>query len=92
MNSPRLKEGSVLRVGTETRDGEDRIVRASIYNRTTHLVTVALNDRGQYVPSDEPEETPLLQTAFDGNAAPPLFAATCPRSMTASAARRSHMA
>ncbi|RQP18490.1 MAG: M23 family metallopeptidase, partial [Brucella intermedia] len=70
MNSPRLKEGSVLRVGTETRDGVDRIVRASIYNRTTHLVTVALNDRGQYIPSDEPEQTPLLQTAFDGNALP----------------------
>lgn len=70
MNSPRLKEGSVLRVGTETHDGADRIVRASIYNRTTHLVTVALNDRGQYVPSDEPEQTPLLQTAFDGNALP----------------------
>lgn len=58
MNSPRLKEGSVLRVGTETQDGTDRIVRASIYNRTTHLVTVALNDRGQYIPSDEPEQTP----------------------------------
>ena len=70
MNSPRLKEGSVLRVGTESRDGVDRIVRASIYNRTTHLVTVALNDRGQYIPSDEPEQTPLLQTAFDGNALP----------------------
>jgi hypothetical protein len=70
MNSPRLKEGSVLRVGTETRDGVDRIVRASIYIATTHLVTVALNDRGQYIPSDEPEQTPLLQTAFDGNALP----------------------
>ncbi|ENP41727.1 hypothetical protein C981_01713 [Brucella abortus 78/32] len=70
MNSPRLKQGSVLRVGTESHDGIDHIVRASIYNRTTHLVTVALNDRQQYVPSDEPEETPLLQTAFDGNAAP----------------------
>ncbi|WP_139974885.1 M23 family metallopeptidase [Ochrobactrum sp. CGA5] len=70
MNSPRLKEGTVLRVGTETQEGVDRIVRASIYNRTTHLVTVALNDRGQYVPSDEPEQTPLLQTAFDGNALP----------------------
>ncbi|MBC2883780.1 M23 family metallopeptidase [Ochrobactrum sp. CM-21-5] len=70
MNSPRLKQGSVLRVGTESHNGTDRIVRASIYNRTTHLVTVALNDRQQYVPSDEPEDTPLLQTAFDGNAAP----------------------
>lgn len=70
MNSPRLKEGSVVRIGTESTNGEDRVVRASIYNRTTHLVTVALNDRQQYVPSDEPEATPLLATAFDGNAVP----------------------
>jgi len=70
MNSPRLKQGSILRIGTETDKGADHIVRASIYNGTTHLVTIALNDRQQYVPSDEPEETPLLQTAFDGNALP----------------------
>ncbi|WP_343312906.1 M23 family metallopeptidase [Brucella sp. BE17] len=70
MNSPRLKQGSILRIGTETGKGADHIVRASIYNGTTHLVTVALNDRQQYVPSDEPEATPLLQTAFDGNALP----------------------
>ncbi|MFD2652725.1 M23 family metallopeptidase [Brucella rhizosphaerae] len=70
LNSPRLKEGSVLRIGTETQDGEDRIVRASIYHRTTHLVTVSLNDRKQYVPSDQPEETPLLASAFDGDAPP----------------------
>lgn len=70
MNSPRLKEGSVLRVGVESRNGKDKIVRASIYNHTTHLVTITLNDKAQYVPSDEPETTPLLATAFDGNAAP----------------------
>ncbi len=70
MNSPRLKQGSVLRIGTETTGGKDKIVRASIYNGTTHLVTVALNDQQHYVPSDAPEETPLLQTAFDGSVTP----------------------
>jgi len=70
LNSPRLKEGSVLRVGTETHNGADKVVRASVYHRTTHLVTVSLNDRNQYVPSDQPEETPLLASAFDGDAPP----------------------
>ncbi|MBV2141876.1 M23 family metallopeptidase [Falsochrobactrum sp. TDYN1] len=70
LNSSRLKEGTVLRIGTETRDDVDRIVRASVYHRTTHLVTVAFNDRQQYVPSDEPESTPLLASAFDGDAPP----------------------
>ncbi|KXF79400.1 peptidase M24 [Paramesorhizobium deserti] len=67
MNSPRLKAGSVLRVGVVSHNDQDRIVRASIYNGTTHLLTVALDDREQYVPSDEPEMTPLLRTAFDGS-------------------------
>lgn len=79
LNSPRLKEGSVLRIGTETQDGEDRIVRASIYHRTTHLVTVSLNDRKQYVPSDQPEETPLLASAFDGDAPPTAICGNLPR-------------
>lgn len=70
LNSPRLKKGSVLRIGTETLNGEDRVVRTSVYHGTTHLVTVALNDRQQYVPSDQPEETPLLASAFDGDAPP----------------------
>lgn len=68
MNSPRLRAGSVLRIGVESRDDEDRIVRASIYDGTEHLLTVALDDRNQYVPSGEPEMTPLLRTAFDGSA------------------------
>jgi len=68
MNSPRLKAGSVLRIGVESHDDQDRIVRASIYDGTTHLLTVALDDHDQYVPSNEPEMTPLLRTAFDGSA------------------------
>ncbi|WP_420963987.1 M23 family metallopeptidase [Brucella sp. IR073] len=68
MNSTELKAGSVLRIGVESRNDEDRIVRASIYDGTEHLLTVALDDRDQYVPSSEPEMTPLLRTAFDGSA------------------------
>lgn len=78
MNSPRLKEGSVLRVGVESRNGEDRIVRASIYSNTTHLVTVTLNDKAQYVPSDEPETTPLLASAFDGEVIAPRLRGAMP--------------
>ncbi|MBA8881627.1 M23 family metallopeptidase [Phyllobacterium myrsinacearum] len=67
LNSPRLKGGSVLRLGIESRDSVDRIMRASVYNGTTHILTIALNDKDQYVPADEPEMTPGLQVAFDDN-------------------------
>lgn len=78
MNSPRLKSGSVLRVGVMSSEKEDHIVRATLYNGTTHIVTVALDDQKQYVPSDEPEMTPLLQTAFDDNAPPPTLRGELP--------------
>ena len=32
LNSPRLKSGSVLRLGIESRNNTDRIMRASVYN------------------------------------------------------------
>ncbi len=78
INAPRLKAGSVLRVGTWSHNGVDRVVRASIYDGTKHIVTVTLNDRQQYVPSDEPEETPLLETAFDGNGVPAVMRGNLP--------------
>ncbi|ATU90658.1 M23 family metallopeptidase [Phyllobacterium zundukense] len=67
LNSPRLKSGSVLRLGIESQNNVDRIMRASVYNGSTHILTIALNDRDQYVPADEPEMTPGLQIAFDDN-------------------------
>lgn len=78
MNSPRLKAGSVLRVGVMSSEKEDHIVRVTLYNGTTHIVTVALDDQKQYVPSDEPEMTPLLQTAFDDSAPPPTIRGELP--------------
>ncbi|MEP9373070.1 M23 family metallopeptidase [Mesorhizobium sp. KR1-2] len=66
-NGPSLKAGSVLRVGLEVRGEEARIVRTSVYNRTQHLLTIALNDKKQYVTTNEPEPNPDLLTAFDGS-------------------------
>ncbi|AQX20346.1 M23 family metallopeptidase [Bartonella sp. WD16.2] len=60
-----LKEGSLLRLGIVTQNGEeDHIVRASIYLKKYHVLTVALNDDNQFIESTEPEMSPILQTAF----------------------------
>ena len=40
-------------------------MRTSVYDGQTHLVSIALDDRGQYVPAAEPEPNPELLTAFD---------------------------
>jgi murein DD-endopeptidase MepM/ murein hydrolase activator NlpD len=65
LDTSTLKAGSVLRVGVETKDGRSRIVRTSVYDHTRHLLTIALDDRQQYVPADEPEPDPDIATAFD---------------------------
>jgi murein DD-endopeptidase MepM/ murein hydrolase activator NlpD len=70
LDTSTLKAGSVLRVGVETRKGESHIVRTSVYDHTRHLLTIALDDRQQYVPADEPEPDPDIATAFD--ASPPV--------------------
>ncbi|TKT75213.1 M23 family metallopeptidase [Aquamicrobium sp. LC103] len=65
LNAKSLKAGTVLRLGIETRGEIGRIVRTSVYDRTRHILTIALNDRDQYVPADEPEQNPAILTAFD---------------------------
>lgn len=65
LGGSRLKAGTVLRVGIETRGDESSIVRSSIYNGETHLLSIAIDDRGQFVPGDEPELNPEILTAFD---------------------------
>lgn len=65
MNTTTLKAGTVLRVELEVRGDRARVVRTSVYDRTQHIVTIALNDRDQFVTTVEPEPNPALLTAFD---------------------------
>ncbi|RIK87759.1 MAG: peptidase M24 [Hyphomicrobiales bacterium] len=67
LGSPVLKAGFVMRLGVETRDDRSRIVRASLYEGRRHRLTIALDDRDQYVKGSEPEPNPAVLTAFDAN-------------------------
>lgn len=66
-DSETLTPGSVLRIGIETKPStKDHLIRASIYDGTHHILSIALNDQNQFIRSTEPEMTPVLKTAFDG--------------------------
>jgi murein DD-endopeptidase MepM/ murein hydrolase activator NlpD len=65
-----LKQGTVLRVGLEVDGDKARMVRTSVYDRTTHILTIALDDHDQYVPAREPEPNPEILTAFDDSPPP----------------------
>ncbi len=65
LNATALKAGTVLRVGLEVVGDRARVVRTSVYDKSQHIVTIALDDHGQYVPAKEPEPNPELLTAFD---------------------------
>lgn len=69
MNGSELRAGSLLRVGLEVRGDVPKIVRVSVYDGATHIVSVATNDSGQIALADAPEENPDILTAFDD--APP---------------------
>ncbi|MEO9336666.1 M23 family metallopeptidase [Mesorhizobium sp. SB112] len=65
LNTDTLKGGTVLRLGLEVRGDAGSIVRASVYDGKQHLVSIALNDRHQFVACAEPELNPEILTAFD---------------------------
>jgi murein DD-endopeptidase MepM/ murein hydrolase activator NlpD len=70
--SDKLHDGHILRVGI-MQTGEDlKIVRASIYERDEHQVTVALDDKGNFVKGSEPPTIKAMASALDNDMmAPP---------------------
>ena len=63
--TPELKEGDVFRVGLEQRGEDTRIVRASVYEGTRHIGSVAVNDFEILVSASAPPKSPAVDTAFD---------------------------
>ncbi|MFN7104618.1 MAG: M23 family metallopeptidase [Pseudorhizobium sp.] len=57
MKEPGLLPGDVLRIGVLQQGDMVLVVRASVYRRGRHEVTIALNDHGRIVDAEEP---PLL--------------------------------
>lgn len=70
LRGPGLKQGSLLRIGVESTGATNRIVRCSLYDGKQHILSIAVDDRDQFVPADEPESTPELAAAFDDSPAP----------------------
>lgn len=66
-SSDKLQDGNILRVGI-MQTGEDlKIVRASIYERDRHLITVALDDKGNFVQGAAPPVIKAMASALENN-------------------------
>jgi len=65
-----LKPGYAIRLGLQETPKGNEIVRASVYSGSTHQLTIALNDRRQYVPAPEPVDPGIMSERDSGNEAP----------------------
>ncbi len=68
IGSDSLSKGDVLRVGILQKGEQAKIIRASVYRGTRHLVTVALDDHDRFVAGREPPQLDAVATAFDDSA------------------------
>ncbi|NRP69983.1 Murein DD-endopeptidase MepM [Ensifer psoraleae] len=70
LGAKELAAGDVLRIGIIQKGEEARIVRATIYSRNRHVLTMAVDDKGRFVPGAEPPRLDAVATAFDDNGMP----------------------
>jgi hypothetical protein len=61
---------AVVRVGMEQSGDSTRIIRMSVYQYSSHMITVALSDNNGFVIGNEPPPTPAIRSAFDETQAP----------------------
>lgn len=65
MKESTLYPGDVLRIGVLQQGDMVLVVRASVYRRGQHEVTIALNDHGRIVDAEEPPALDAVAGAFD---------------------------
>ncbi|NLS17123.1 M23 family metallopeptidase [Rhizobium sp. P40RR-XXII] len=66
--SANVSTGDVLRIGILQKGEQAKIIRASLYRGTKHLLTIAQNDRGEFVAGSAPPMLDAIATAFDNDA------------------------
>ncbi len=74
-----VSKGDVLRIGIIQKGEQAKIIRASIYRGTRHLITVALDDKGRFVAGSEPPMLDAIATAFEDNSFAPPAGQNLPR-------------
>ncbi|MGE7369750.1 M23 family metallopeptidase [Neorhizobium sp. NPDC001467] len=79
LGSDRLTQGQVLRIGLIQEGELVQIVRASLYRRGYHLMTIALDDGGRFIKGQEPMKLDAVDTAFDDSAPPMIAGRELPR-------------
>ena len=70
LGAEELQEGDVLRMGVVQKGKEAKIVRATVYSRSAHVLTMAVNDTGHFIQGTEPPQLAAIATAFDDNGTP----------------------
>jgi murein DD-endopeptidase MepM/ murein hydrolase activator NlpD len=70
LSTEALSAGTVLRLGLQVHGDKPTVVRASVYNDTKHVLTIARDDHGQLVLGEAPEPNPEIATAFDDTPPP----------------------
>ena len=61
LNTENFKEGHAIRLGLQGSLMGQNIIRASVYSGNNHQTTIALNDKNQYVPSEEPFDEGVME-------------------------------
>lgn len=81
LRTDELKSGQIIRLGIQSKEADKNIVRASVYSGRDHLLTIALNDKNQYVPAQEPIDFGIMskhQSAAEDEVKPAQIARDLP--------------
>lgn len=78
LGSEGLEAGDVLRIGLQSGEENQRIVRLSAYRGERHRATVAVRKNGVFGPAPEPALSQSVAQAFDENAMEALMRSSMP--------------